>query len=61
MEDADGIVHHAKGIDNGRKLGVLKLQTHVLGKAGTHQQQSLKRFYPPFGLRHIDYGTKLHA
>ena len=60
MEDGGGIIHHAKGINDGAELLVSKACAYLIGKARPYEEHLLASPYPKPRVIYINYRSKLH-
>ena len=60
MEDGGGIIHHAKGINDGAELLVGKACAYLIGKARPYEEHLLASPYPKPRVIYINYRSKLH-
>ena len=60
MEDGGGIIHHAKGINDGAELLVGKACAYLIGKARPYEEHLLASPYPKPRVIYINYSPKLH-
>ena len=60
MEDGGGIVHHAKGINDGAELLVGKACAYLIGKARPYEEHLLASPYPKPRVVNIYNRSKIH-
>ena len=61
MEDGGGIIHHAKGINDGAELLISKACAYLIGKARPYEEHLLASPYPKPRVIYINYSPKLHT
>lgn len=61
MEDGGGIVHHAKGINDGAELLIGKACANLIGKARPYEEHLLASPYPKPRVLNINNSPKLHS